>query len=343
MISQTLNVALWEWFKLRKRWMPWLLLGVLLVFTQIIIWTSFFDYRSLEASGGQVVYGAATQGGPGPGGAEGAATVDCADLRSGNLPSALADADPAVLQGLLIQCDERTEIHEQDLRDSYADFTLPGSIANGMQAFQMFLLMMLIILIASVVGSEYSIGTLRPILSEGVGRYQFLAGKLLVLMAIAAGGLMVAVAALSLTSLGAQVLQGSAPEGFTAGSWGHSFTVVARIWSSFVPYIALTAFVGILTASTASGMAIGLGYYFAETIIVGILRSFSWFEGASAYLIGQAITEWSGSSTAGRFGAETTNASDLTVALVLLAYTVVFGVLAFAVFVRRDITGASGG
>ena len=49
-----LNIARWEWFKLRTRWMPWVLLAVLLFFSQGSVWAVYFDYSGLRATGGVV-------------------------------------------------------------------------------------------------------------------------------------------------------------------------------------------------------------------------------------------------------------------------------------------------
>jgi ABC-type transport system involved in multi-copper enzyme maturation permease subunit len=44
LISDIANVARWEWFKLRFRWMPWVLLALLLFYSQIGLWVSFFVF-----------------------------------------------------------------------------------------------------------------------------------------------------------------------------------------------------------------------------------------------------------------------------------------------------------
>jgi ABC-2 type transport system permease protein len=42
-----LTVARWEWFKLRRRWLPWILLAILVLFSQLGPWGGFFAYRNL--------------------------------------------------------------------------------------------------------------------------------------------------------------------------------------------------------------------------------------------------------------------------------------------------------
>ena len=37
MIMLVLRLIRWEWFKLRKRWMPWILLAIALVMPQLLL------------------------------------------------------------------------------------------------------------------------------------------------------------------------------------------------------------------------------------------------------------------------------------------------------------------
>ena len=41
MMIQVLRLTRWELFKLRKRWMPWILLGIVVVITQLILWVNY--------------------------------------------------------------------------------------------------------------------------------------------------------------------------------------------------------------------------------------------------------------------------------------------------------------
>ncbi len=45
MIARLMRV---EWFKLRKRWMPWILLAIMLAFVALIQFAMYFGYRGLE-------------------------------------------------------------------------------------------------------------------------------------------------------------------------------------------------------------------------------------------------------------------------------------------------------
>jgi uncharacterized SAM-binding protein YcdF (DUF218 family) len=55
------NLAIWEWFKLRRRWMLWILLAFALLFAQLAVWGAFFSYRSVQETGGELTVPAALQ------------------------------------------------------------------------------------------------------------------------------------------------------------------------------------------------------------------------------------------------------------------------------------------
>ena len=45
MITHLLLLTRWEWFKLRRRWMPWILLVILIALPQIGVVSSYFIFR----------------------------------------------------------------------------------------------------------------------------------------------------------------------------------------------------------------------------------------------------------------------------------------------------------
>ena len=50
MISHILRLTGWEWYKLQRRWMPWILLGIMILVNQIGFWGTYVGYRA-EAFG----------------------------------------------------------------------------------------------------------------------------------------------------------------------------------------------------------------------------------------------------------------------------------------------------
>ena len=280
MMAHIMNLTRWEWYKLRRRWMPWIMLGVLLVVSQLFVWVSYSVNRS-EQSG-----------------------------------------------------------------DVYANFTLPGSIPNVLGLAHSIGVILILILTASVLGTEYRWRTIRSILARGTGRWQYLTSKVVLLILLAGGALLIVMAVTTVSSLIAGALAGDAPAGSSASArWIDVPIAFGKAWFAFLPYIALAAFFTVLTTSSAAGMAISLVYYYAESIVAAIFLNFlTWFETAASYMLGRNVTAWmkSGDDVVinplirASFG---TFPGALHAFLVLVFYIVALGGLAIWLFRRRDLTG----
>ena len=88
-------------------------------------------------------------------------------------------------------------------------------------------------------------------------------------------------------------------------------------------------------------MGVGLGYYFFEQIFLGIfINLFDWFQNVADFLliIISAHERWRCRAIGGTLGDAP---GELHAFLVLAAYALVLGGLAFYLFHRRDIPGAS--
>ncbi len=339
MISNIGNLAIWEWFKLRRRWMLWILLVFALMFAQLAVWGAFFSYRNVQETGGELTVPASLQQQQGriP------RTVRCNDLLSGDVARQPTDLDTQVLAGLTAQCRQQQAALPARLARTYSTFTLPGSIPNALNTVQTLGLILMAILTASAIGIDYGAGTLRSVLTQGTGRWPYLTAKLLTLAVLALLGLLVAVASVAVSSTIASGLAGVAPAAVgTAATWSDAGSALLKGWVSLLPYITLTAFVTVVARSSAAGMAIGLGYYFFEQLIVALLSSlFSWFQNVADFLLVRNISAWTGAGGGFPGGAPL---PDPTQAIVVLAvYTLLLGGVAFWLFERRDVQGATGG
>jgi ABC-2 type transport system permease protein len=258
-----LNLARWEWFKLRRRWMPWILLAILLAFSQLAAWS--------------------------------------------------------------------------DLDNQ----TLTQSLHQVLSILQTFALIMLTVLAASVIGLEYGLGTLRPALARGTGRWQYLAGKFLLLATVTAATLLLILLVTMASNLVSLLLGGGPASGGEPQGWLDVLRKFGNAWFSLMPYLALVVLVTLVTRSTAAGNAIGISYFFAEQIVSLILSAlFDWFPRVTDYLLVSNITDFTGGLSI-NFG-EPQEISLLRPGLVLLVYTITLYGLAFWLFNRRDIGGASG-
>jgi ABC-type transport system involved in multi-copper enzyme maturation permease subunit len=333
------NLAIWEWFKLRRRWMIWILLIFALLFAQLGVWGAFFSYRNVQETGGELTVPASLQQQQGriP------RTVRCNDLLSGDAARQPADLDAQVLAGLTAQCRQQATTLPARLARGYSNFTLPGSIPSALTTVQTLGLILMAILTASAIGIDYGAGTLRSVLTQGTGRWPYLTAKLITLAILALFGLVVAIASVAVSSTIAANLAGAAPAAVgTAPTWSDASTALFKAWVSILPYIALTAFVTVIARSSAAGMAIGLGYYFFEQLIVALLSSlFSWFQNVADFMLVRNISAWTGG--AGGFPGSAP-LPDATQAIVVLSvYTFILLGIAFWLFERRDVQGATGG
>ena len=338
MIGNVANLTRWEWFKLRRRWMLWILLVFAILFAQLAVWGQFFSYQNLQTTGGELTVPASLQQQQG----RAPRTVACNDLLSGVASRQPADLDPQVVAGLAAQCRQQAATLPARLGRAYQGFTLPGSVSTALGIVQTLALILIAILTASAIGIDYGAGTLRSALTQGIGRWPYLTAKVITIAIIALLGLVVALGTVAISSVIATAIAGAAPPtGATTATWSDAGIALWKAWSSVLPYVALTTFVTVVARSSAAGMAIGLGYYFAEQLIVALFSNlFSWFQNVADFFLVRNISGWVGGSGGLAGGA----LPDQTHAILVLAiYTMVLGGIAFWLFERRDVQGATGG
>ena len=212
------------------------------------------------------------------------------------------------------------------VREAFREiFVLPSSIVNGIGATHMIGVALVMILAASVPGSEYGWGTLRNALTRGVGRWQFLASKLLLLALVGVAVLLVVSVLNAVSSLIAAAIPPDEAGGlFDSGEWSDAAVMFGKAFYGLVPYITLGVFLAVLTQSSASGISFSLGYYVVEMIVTPFLTLASWLESVPDYLIGQNVSLWM--SEAALLSVETSNGvsasqpSTLHAFLVILVY-----------------------
>jgi len=281
MTPQVLSLTSWEWFKLRRRWMPWILLAIIVALPQLSLWGS--------VSG---TFGSETE-------------------------QAVRGADDVFL-------------------------LFPNSVVGGLLVAQVYGIVLIMILAASLLGAEYGWGTLRTVLTRGTGRWPFLISKLLLLALLGAAALFVGAAAWAVGSAIALVTLGDGTWLAESADWIEVVKWSGKAVFGLFPYIALAACVAVLTSSSGAAIGIALGYYMVESILVGVLFNFDWFERVAEFLIGPAGYGWMGLPGGMTFSypAELPDAAQSFV--VLLGYVIVLGGAAFWLFQRRDIAGARG-
>jgi ABC-type transport system involved in multi-copper enzyme maturation permease subunit len=207
---------------------------------------------------------------------------------------------------------------------------------------------MIIILTVSVVGTEYQWGTIRPVLAKGTGRWQYLISKLVLLWLLVAVAVLIVMALTAVSSLIAGALAGSPLERSSeAARWLDVPIAFGKAWFGVLPYMALATLFTVLTTSWAIGMAISLGYYLVENVVMmsylAVPNVPKWAETVFSSVLGinvQALLMVGYVSAAGD-----TDIGEILdrypgaphAFLVLTAYILLFGGLALWLFWRRDV------
>ena len=206
------------------------------------------------------------------------------------------------------------------------------------------------ILAASVIGGEYGWGTLRTALTRGIGRWQFLGAKALSLLLMSGAGLIIVGLGAVVSSLIAASLILDDGGGLAdSGKWSTVAVVYSKGAYGLFPYVVLALFLSVLTSSSSMGISIGLAYYFVEAILVGILTNvFDWFSNVTDFLLGPSVIAWMTEPGVQATGGDAALfplqdlPSQLHAFLVLTAYIVIIGTVAFWLFQHKDIAGARG-
>ena len=348
MIAQVGILVRWEWFKTQRRRMPWVLLLLPLLFTQLVFWSTYSSYRApIQAPGGMMGF---SMDSAGEGGITTQSSVEltCSEVLTGQVPSETPPHITQTIEDFRQDCERMLEESREERRDLLRDITLPGSLVNALNLTQGFGVILIAIMTASVVGAEFGLGTMRFVLVKGAGRSQLMLAKLVLVAFLAGAALAIIAAAAAASSIIMGLLVSEQLE--PPPGWGEAATTFGKAWFSLLPYIALAGLVALVASSSVAGLATAVAYLFTEVIFVGILINlFDWFQNVADYMLGRNITGWM--MGGGRedpqisFGTSTPIGEfpDMLHAfLVLMTYTVVLVGLALWHFRRKDIGGARG-
>ena len=355
------DLARWEWFKLAGRRVIWILPAVLIVFSSLMVLLRFGDYQFQKdrAVADEVLF---NPGLPLP---PEEVKVDCQAFLDGARPTEFPPGftvDDIDVELTSRECSKEIAEISARLDRQVTEFTLPGTIPWTLRWTQLISVPILAFLTVLVLGSEYAWGTLRTVLMRGVGRWRLLSVKLgFVVAALAVTWLIVLVTVIAtsaiVTAFAPDVSHGS----WTAATFGDVLGDTARAWFSGLPYVALAALLAIVFSRWAGGTlaatGLALGVFFVELFSMGRLiklfdgvSGFSWFATVAEYDLGWNTAAWMfgeggdpvpGFALAGAIGV-VDYPGDLHAFLVLLGYLVLFTVIAFALFRRRDVAGPTG-
>ena len=357
MIVTVLRLTRWEFFKLRRRWMPWILVAVAAALCQSFLWSQYYEYVVRVPFHEQSFFGL-----PGPvvaeDGRRAVVPISCADIWDETIDDKLARSAPELMEESTELVESMREEHCPNSLEAAARFfestrqivVLPNSVSNAIVIAQTIGIVLIMILAASSMGGEYGWGTLRLALTRGIGRWQLLGAKVLSMLLLIGGGLIIAALTIALSSLVTASLIIEDGGGLAdAGEWSTLAVLFGKAVYGLMAYAMLAIFLSVLTSSSSMGIAFSLAYFFAELIVfLTVRRLFDWFENVSNFLLGPSVT-------AGMIetGVHTTSPqltlfpskdppSELHAFLVVTSYMLIAGVAAVWLFQRKDIAGARG-
>ncbi len=208
---------------------------------------------------------------------------------------------------------------------------------------------LVITLFGTVVGGEFSIGTIRLLFTRGPTRTQFLIAKLGTLLAITLLGVTVMVILGVLIGQALNPISGIAQTGdfFNAGWMGHAFLYVVCAILGWLVYGTLALFFGILGRSTVAGVVGGFMWLVLELILGSVLTLLgslssgpfgNFLKAIPDYFIGNNVSALLGDQAHYLFGSDSPSLSVPHALLVLACYLVAFIGLAWWLNKQRDIT-----
>ena len=344
-MQHTLRLTKWEWFKVRRLRMPWILLVIAVLVSQLGIWVNFLAYHndtvSMLMGGGTASYSVSWDE-PTPG----SLTITCSDFVNDRIPPGFDQLPDDRRAEFLKQMDEwRTEgicDRTASLKQLRRGFTVPNSITQSIAIISSFRPIavgpiLIMILAASIVGSEYGFGTLRTVLAGGIGRWKFLFAKLLLLIRMSSDALVVIALVAVVSSLAIALISTDESGGIAdSGKWSEVVLIFLKTVYGLLPFIGLGIFATVLTTSRGVGITLSVGYFIVESILATLLRLNDTLADVADYLLIQAFLSWT------TVPSELDSSETLGVFFAILGYTVILVAATAWVFKQRDITGAVG-
>lgn len=226
-----------------------------------------------------------------------------------------------------------------------SNFTLPGALPSALGIARTVGSWLLVIFTAIFIGMEEAWGTLRVMLSSGISRWQYLAGKLGALLVIVILFVLVSLATGTVTAATIQATtQIPLPEvELSVGMIGSLLAMSLRVTAVLYIPVLLTFCATILSRSQVAGIAVGLGYFLFEAIMKNGFNALgATGEALRPLLIGYDVETIMALNTFGASTLDNLSPSVMAASLALLFYSILFIGISGFVFNRRDITSARG-
>ncbi len=238
--------------------------------------------------------------------------------------------------------------HDRVVRDSN-NLTLPGSLDNvGFILFN-FLGILAMVLMGTIVGGEYSLGTVRLMFTRGPTRLQFLFAKLgAISVCIVIGVVLLAIGGI-MSGLLFNVVSGIAPtySFFTSNWFGHMLLYLLILMFAWFVYSMLAMTFGVIGRATVVGIVGALVWFFVEPVLSRIIflvtqsmtgATHDFVKAIPDYFIYNNLSNLIENQKHVLFGSDLGTLSDAHCWTVLVVYLIIFFVVSCIVTVRRDVT-----
>ena len=206
---------------------------------------------------------------------------------------------------------------------------------------------LVVVLVANGMGSEYGWNTIRPYLLCSESRAKVFTSKLIADAIFVVAGMIIGVITVILLGVLFTAIRGFSwsLDASLMSFTGHQLLNFVRAFYVILPYGLLAFLFAILGRSTAAGIGFGIGASVLESILTGLLSiAHGWLAKIPDYLLSpniNKITSLSGDSggVTIQAGTNTPVPSSLHAFIVVAVYCVVFTAITYTIFQRRDVTG----
>ncbi len=226
----------------------------------------------------------------------------------------------------------------EGMRDS---LKVSNIFENGMAIFGFFGGILIVIVASSLIGSEFSWNTLRPLVARARTRSSLLAAKWVVVVAYTVAMVILGIIGSMVIAAVGSMLVGNSMS-FSADLLDFFAVGTLRWIMASLPYSVIAFAVALITRSNAAGIAIGIGLSFVEPLLFGLLGLLSdMFNTVADYGIAQNVNNLTSIALDGNsstFGDPISTSQVWQSAGILAVYVAIFVAVTFVVFNRRDIT-----
>ncbi|MDD4873860.1 MAG: ABC transporter permease subunit [Dehalococcoidales bacterium] len=302
-----------ELSKLKKRWMIYVLLIAWLTIMVLPLIADYSNYKNILASHPEI---------------EDMDIEITGDENQGII---------IISEGGTLQNDQKLNMMATQAAYVKARFSLPNSMSNIFTSLAGLGPILIIILVASAVGSEYRWGTVRQMLIKGTGREGFLSSKLLGIGIVVIIGTIIALLSGFIISLimTSQIKEGISWDFLNLNFAGYMLSSLGILLLTLLIYFSIAILFTILFRSITAGMVIGIVFIYVDTIMVALLTyANNWLADIAPYTIGHNIQKLASLYS---YNAQSTDLW-LQPVLILAAYCILFLAGGFYAFRRQDMT-----